>query len=533
MGERIGTHLSGAGSESFRIEARIGNGSFGEVYRAIGAESGTIVAVKMVAEDKLLKPSTLSVETVLNEGRVAMLQVKHPNVVRVLHVDSGTDATVGPYVMMEYVDGGNLQELLNQHQNDGKQLTIEESLSIMKGIAFGSQAINEYLIHRDIKPDNILIDGTSDERVPRIADFGIAKIASDPTRPETFKGIQAVWYKAPEVWRQEKNTNKIDVYSVGLVFYQILTLSHPLLSSVPDPADWVQWREAHLTVSCPDVRGVRTDVPLSLSKLMLRMTDKSPGNRPGWDEVIATLNQQATVQPPAIDPQLIAAMKNLADERFRNQQKKTEAELAREREAERNQARAEEFRQSSRRLLAQFDEIIEVLNQQDGIDPIRIAGDGIVSRVFALPNGRRVVCNTFGLNQKMERPVLGGGYLGVEGGLSANLLLMGQPDDIASGTWSAVEVTVMALIAGEARLKWYREARLSDAKIRFVEFFDGNEPWRRDSPSFFGFEDADLFYEHYTRGNRAMHVYSFSLRPDVIGTFSDIVRLGLRMPAAN
>src|SRR5260370_22320115 len=109
---------------------------------------------------------------------------------------------------------------------------------------------------------------------------------------------------------------------------------------------------------------------------------------------------------------------------------------------------------------------------------------------------------------------------------------MGQTDAIASARWSAVEVTVMALIAGEARLKWYREARLSDSTIRFVEFFDGNEPWRRDSPSFFGFQDANLFYEHYTRGNHAMHVYSFNIRPDVIGTFSEIVRLGFRMPNA-
>jgi hypothetical protein len=244
----------------------------------------------------------------------------------------------------------------------------------------------------------------------------------------------------------------------------------------------------------------------------------------GWEEVIAVLNQQTTARPTAIDPK--------ADERFRNQQKRTEAELAREREAERNQSRSEEFRQSARRLLTQFDEIIEVLNQQDGIDPIGIAGDGIVNRLFTLPNGRTVICNTFGLNQKMERPILGGGYLGLDGGLSANLLLMGQPDDIASATWSAVEVTVMALIDGDARLKWYREARLSDSTIRFVEFLDSNDIWRRDSPSFFGFQDADLFYEHYTRGNRAMHVYTFNMRPDVIGTFSEIVRLGLRMPNA-
>ena len=133
---------------------------------------------------------------------------------------------------------------------------------LMRGVALGAQAINEHLVHRDIKPDNILLDGPSDKPIPRIADFGIAKIATEPTRPETFKGIQPVWYMAPEACRQEKNTYKMDVYSVGLVFYQILTLNHPLLSFVTDPTDWVQWREVHLTHACPDVRNTRTDVPL-------------------------------------------------------------------------------------------------------------------------------------------------------------------------------------------------------------------------------------------------------------------------------
>src|SRR6267142_3493536 len=107
----------------------------------------------------------------------------------------------------------------------------------MRDIAMGAQAVNEHMIHRDIKPDNILINGPADAPQPKIADFGIARIGSEYTRPETFKGIQMFWYKAPEVWRQEKNTFKIDVYSVGLVFYQILTLAHPLMQFVPQPFD--------------------------------------------------------------------------------------------------------------------------------------------------------------------------------------------------------------------------------------------------------------------------------------------------------
>src|SRR5687767_8288556 len=105
--QRIGTQIIGPASESFAIETKLGNGSFGEVYRCVGTKSGIVAAVKMVPQHKLSDPSTLSVKSVLNETRVAMLQVNHPNVVRVLHVDTGSDVSIGPYVMMEYVDGGN------------------------------------------------------------------------------------------------------------------------------------------------------------------------------------------------------------------------------------------------------------------------------------------------------------------------------------------------------------------------------------------------------------------------------------------
>ena len=288
--KRLGMRITGPNRELFVVKARLGKGAFGEVYKASGAQSKTIVAVKMVPTQKLNDPHTLAVRTVLNETRVDMLKVDHPNVVRVLHVDTGSDPAVGPYVMMEFVAGGNLHDMIEGRRAESREFTLDEALSLMRSIAMGSQAVNEHMIHRDIKPDNILMDGPADTPQPKIADFGIARIGSEYTRPETFKGIQMFWYKAPEVWRQEKNTFKIDVYSVGLVFYQILTLEHPLMQFVPQPFDSDRWREVHLTTSCPDVRNKRTDVSLGLAKLLLRMVDKSPGNRPSWDEVMFGLN---------------------------------------------------------------------------------------------------------------------------------------------------------------------------------------------------------------------------------------------------
>lgn len=534
--ERLGMEITGPNAERFRIEARLGNGSFGEVYKAVGITSGLAAAVKMIPREKLNDPSTLSKRTVLNEVRLAMMQVNHPNVVRVLHVDEGTDPETGPIIMMEYVEGGTLHQHLERKRNKGESLTLDEALALMRGIALGAQAINEHLVHRDIKPDNILLDGQTAAPRPRIADFGIAKVALEQTRPDTFKGIQHLWYRAPEVWRREKNTPKIDVYSVGLVFYEILTLNHPLLPRVSDPDDWDEWREVHLNTSCPDVRESRADVPLSLAKLLLRMTDKSPGNRPDWDEVLAGLNVSGTQPNPqaAVDPQLLAAFKRHADERFREDKAKVAADLTRQQKAERDSARREEYNQSAGRLLARFDGVVEALNGQEASYPIQVRANRDLSRTFLLPNERELRCEIFGFLadplKTSHYQILGGGYVGVAGGLSVNLALFGSPDDIATASWSAVEANVHALVYGQKRLDLYREARLGDETIKFLEHFDHDQMWRRDCPTFFGFEHADLFYQNFAVGISAMHVYSFNIRPDPISAFSEVLRVGLMMP---
>ena len=132
---RIGAEITGQNSEKFRIEKQLGAGSFGEVYKAVGTTSGTVVAVKLAPKQKLNDPLTPSLRTVLNEVRMALLKVSHPNVIRMLYVDTGSDADIGPYVMMEYVEGGTLQKLLDDRLAESKQFTLEEALGLMRGIA--------------------------------------------------------------------------------------------------------------------------------------------------------------------------------------------------------------------------------------------------------------------------------------------------------------------------------------------------------------------------------------------------------------
>jgi eukaryotic-like serine/threonine-protein kinase len=507
---RVGTQINGPGGEQFRIESFLGNGAFGEVYKVIGETSGTVAAVKMVPQNKLNDPATLSARSIDNEVRMHMKQIHHPNVVTVLHVDPGTDPDIGPYVMMEFVSGGNLQDLLNDRSARSAQFSLDEALSLMRGIALGAQAVNEHLVHRDIKPDNILLDSSGGTPRPRITDFGIAKVIAEATRPETFKGTQMWWYKAPESWRMEKNTPKMDVYSTGLVFYQILTLEHPLMRHLSDPFDYDRWREVHLTVLCADVCDKRTDVPMQLAKLLLRMVDKSPGNRPDWDEIIRGLSLSPPSAPsPSVDPRVIAAMRGKAEEHFRGQQAQTAAELARTREAERKAAMRQEYSESGKRLLTTFDEIIDELNRQETGYHIKMEGQGTLSRKYTLLNGRALVCQIFDYHPAEGRygRFLGGGYMGVSGGLSANLILFGIPDDIASGNWQAVEATLSGILMNN-RERRYQEAGVPAETMNFAEW---GADWARDFPQYFGFTDASSFYDNFKQ--RGMTAYNFNIRP--------------------
>jgi len=271
------------------------------------------------------------------------------------------------------------------------------------------------------------------------------------------------------------------------------------------------------------------------------MTDKSPGNRPSWDEVLDGLNltEAPAKKKTSLDPSLLAAFRQHADERLREEHAQATAVLERQRQAEVGAARHEEYAQSAARLLIQFDEIIESLNEQEPTYQIQIQGvpppgGESLLRSYVLPNLRRLECLISvytGGRQSPRGMILGGGYMGIASALSANLLLLGQPDDIASARWWAVETTVMALIAGNPILKWYQEAGLREEDILFQEHMN-REPWTRDAVTHFGFKDLSKFFNEFVSGISAMHVYSFNMHPDALRAFTAILMLGLRMPRA-
>src|SRR3984893_18185179 len=212
----IGTTFAGPNDEIFKTSDFLGQGAFGEVYRAVGETSGRVVAVKLLPLGALA--DTESKIALLNEIKTAQ-QIKHPNVVQVLYVNDGTSSAIGPYVVMEFISGGTLANVLLA----GAQIPLERAIEMMLDVAQGTKAINEKLIHRDIKPDNVLIEGSKLKK----GDFGISKFVDESTRLHTFKGAQHIAYMAPEGWQSQTNTICLDIYSVGLVFYEVLALKHP------------------------------------------------------------------------------------------------------------------------------------------------------------------------------------------------------------------------------------------------------------------------------------------------------------------
>lgn len=428
----LGIALIGPNSEQFTITDFMGRGSFGEVYRAVGKDSSLVVAVKLLPIGAL--PSDDSRRALLNEIKAAQ-QIRHPNVVEVLSVNDGSDSPLGPYLVMEYVSGGTLARFLRAQQQAGTQVPLDRALEVMMDIAQGARAVNERIIHRDIKPDNILMEGNSF----KVADFGISKFLDESTRTYSFKGGQHVAYMAPEGWQELPNTPKLDVYSVGLVFYQILTLKHPLLDKVRDPANFLEWEKAHLYEPCPDVRDLRTDAPQALAQLLSRMVSKRAADRPSWDEVLSILSKpEAAGRSPNAN---VAAAVEAALARHRQ----IEAEKLR---AAKQQSEREKqlglYREACKMLLDELQPMVDQFNEAFQHGKITLTKEP--HYVYRLPLGKSIQIVFFEPRDTKIKihggELIGGGWIGISDGRSANLLLLRMAPDDIYGHWRVCEINI-------------------------------------------------------------------------------------------
>ncbi|MGH9667877.1 MAG: serine/threonine-protein kinase, partial [Bryobacteraceae bacterium] len=200
-------------AERYRIVALLGSGGMGEVYRADDLTLGQAVALKFLPAE--IATHEQAIARLRNEVRIAR-QVSHPNVCRVYDVGTADDST---FISMEYVDGEDLESLLRRIG----RLPADKGIQIARKVCAGLAAAHEKgILHRDLKPSNVMLDGRG-EAV--ITDFGLAALAEEIQGGDVRSGTPA--YMAPEQLAGKEVTARSDIYTLGLMFYEIFTGRRP------------------------------------------------------------------------------------------------------------------------------------------------------------------------------------------------------------------------------------------------------------------------------------------------------------------
>jgi serine/threonine-protein kinase len=261
----------------YRLDARLGEGAVGVVYRARRESDGAVVALKLLKQ-RLGEDETFRARFV-HEARAAR-EVEHDHVVPVL--DAG-EAGGTSYLVAEYVAGGSLEDRLREEG----ALPIAEALRIGAEVATGLDALHRGgLVHRDVKPSNLMLyeDGRA-----AITDFGLAKGPAYTVLTKPGQVMGTLDYLAPELIRGEAATPSTDIYAFGCVVYECITGAPPFGGK-----SLFEIGTAHLNVSPPDPGETRPEVTPSFSWALLKALEKDPAARPPTATAFASLLHVAT-----------------------------------------------------------------------------------------------------------------------------------------------------------------------------------------------------------------------------------------------
>jgi serine/threonine protein kinase/Flp pilus assembly protein TadD len=288
----------------FELIAPIGQGGMGEVYRGIDTASGDPVAVKLLRAEVVSQTPGL-LERFEREG-AALRQLNHPNIVKML---ASVEEAGQHYLVMEYVGGGSLRDLLNRQP----QLPIRRVLEIALDLADAlTRAHRLKIIHRDLKPGNVLL---ADDGTPRLTDFGVARMMDSPEHLTQLGSVVGTYaYLSPEACQGEELDARADIWAFGVILFEMLTGKSPfeheqvatiLYSIINNPL--------------PDLIALRPDTPAPLVRLIYRMLEKNRDRRLGSvRQVGAELESllQTLDQPPYHTVPLIELDKARAQSRF-------------------------------------------------------------------------------------------------------------------------------------------------------------------------------------------------------------------------
>jgi serine/threonine-protein kinase len=276
MSSLLGTTLSGR----YRLESRIGSGGMSTVYRAQDETLERFVAIKLMNREVATDSDQL--ERFRREAR-AVARLSHPNIVHV--IDAGEDES-RPYIVFEYIDGETLKERI---QRLGR-LEIPEAVAYCVEIARALGAAHaNHVVHRDVKPQNVLIDH---EGTAKVTDFGIARTLEEDGLTADGRVLGTTDYVSPEQALGHHVTGQSDLYSLGIVLYEMLTGELPYRGE-----NQVAVAMQHVRESVPDVRKLRPDVSAALAAVIERATAKELRERFASDaEMIAELERTLALE---------------------------------------------------------------------------------------------------------------------------------------------------------------------------------------------------------------------------------------------
>lgn len=260
---------------SYQIEKCLGIGGMGMVFLGRNLNLDRFEVMKFIKPEYV--EDARFVSRFEREAR-ATAKLQHRNVVRIYNCGKTEDGEF--FMVMEYVEGKNLQEYIEEYIESNKRLDVLDVVTIAGHIANGIAAIHSVgVIHRDLKPLNILLTQDYTGRPQAmVTDFGLAKpadVSPDSFQTEYGAIVGTPAYIPPEQWESSSNvTEKSDIYSFGVTVFQMIAGRVPFQGSKVE-----EIKNAHLYISPPDLKSVRPDIPDSLAELVNKTLAKKPDER--------------------------------------------------------------------------------------------------------------------------------------------------------------------------------------------------------------------------------------------------------------
>lgn len=272
--------LTGKTIGKYQIVSQLGRGGMAEVYKAYQTNLDRHVALKLM-HAFLVEDKDFIARFEREAKNVAAL--RHPNIVQVYDFDVINGM---PYMVMEFIEGPSLKGYLEDLAHQGKALSLDEAIRIISEVGEAlAYAHQRGMIHRDVKPANVMMDVTG--RVI-LTDFGIAKIVTGPSYTATGATIGTPAYMSPEQGLGRAGDHRADIYSLGVMLYQLVTGQLPYDADTP-----LAVMLKHVNDPLPQPRSVKPDIPEGLERIILKSMAKNA------DERFATVNE------------MLAALKNI------------------------------------------------------------------------------------------------------------------------------------------------------------------------------------------------------------------------------